>query len=212
MDNTPYVRWDERSGAPRRVAPTQNGVWILEPYYKFCTAVAINPARDQMFSEFGVPYSADTKLKSALDLLRKKFSYPIWLHCLIPPLGLTDSKNVVRQHCTSSIIVIDIITDKPMTYAQRKNILNSRLPVLGINVQPVMGSAYTTPTVPESHAQELCYCLENLRDDNQWATMYAGVVSKKLSSPYDIHPLPTSAAASRSSLFWHFHPFDNQTE
>lgn len=180
---------------------------MLEPFYKFASPVALNPAKSLLFSQFGSEFTLDTKFAEVFARLREVFPYPVWLHCLIPPLSLVDTKSLPGHHATNSILVIDILTDKPMTYAQRKHILNKRLPVLGINTQPLMGHAYTSPTVPESHGMELSYCLENLREDHDWAKMYSGIVAKKLSSPYDIYPQPATATASRCSLFWHYHPF-----
>ncbi len=203
----PWITFNE-DGNGERTAPQQSGPWVLEPYYKFCTPFAVNPALDLVYSTYKHNCSPDLRHKPGMEFLRKRFPFPVWLHILTFSPSIVDGGNIPTHLQTNAFLVLDIITTQQMTYARRKHILNTRLPTLGISTQPKSGSVYTTPTVPEVMGFELNFCLETHRDDYKWAQeLYGGLVAKKLSALYENNPWPNATGSPHPAMFWHYHPF-----
>ncbi len=65
-----------------------------------------------------------------IKFLKERFPFPVWLHVLSFSPSIADGGNIPTHLQSNALLVLDIITTQPLTYARRKHIVNTRLPTL----------------------------------------------------------------------------------
>ena len=167
----------------RRIAPSQTGLWTLQPKYDMYRVIINTSGNGTIFNTLGLvmPESGSGLFKDALSGLCAAFPNE-WMDCFIRALKSGDNPNFGQ----GAILVNDIFLPG-IQFWERQGKIGNKIPELGICRQLPHRQLYKVPNFPEHVGIELWAALKELQ--TKWSTRgtnyYTGIVAKSVTGMYE---------------------------